>query len=105
MGADENCLFILEAKPGYYFESDVLYPFMESTAKNLPDRKLHSATHGFSPKKKKYATTLMVSGPGIDKDAVVEKGRLIDEGPTLLHAIGLKFPEATDGRVINKIFL
>ena len=105
MGADENCLFILEAKPGYYFESDVLYPFMESTAKNLPDRKLHSATHGFSPKKKKYATTLMVSGPGIDKDAVVEKGRLIDEGPTLLHAIGLKFPEATDGRIINKIFL
>jgi hypothetical protein len=48
---------------------------------------------------------LMVSGPGIDRDAVVEKGRLIDEGPTFLHAIGLKFPEATDGRVINKIFL
>lgn len=105
MGADENCLFILEAKPGYYSESDVLYPFMESTAKNLPDRKITQGNARLQSKKEKYATTLMVSGPGIDKDAVVEKGRLIDEGPTLLHAIGLKFPEATDGRIINKIFL
>ncbi|CZQ81225.1 type i phosphodiesterase/nucleotide pyrophosphatase/phosphate transferase [Trichococcus palustris] len=105
MGADENCLFMIEAKRGYYFESDVRYPFMESTAKSLPDRKLHKATHGFSPKKKNYGTMLLLSGPGIDADAVIEKGRLVDEGPTFLHAIGLKFPEVTDGRVINKVFL
>jgi len=105
MGADEACLFMLEAKRGYYFESDVRYPFMESTAKNLPDRKLLKATHGFSSKKKNYGTMMLLSGPGIDADAVVAKGRLVDEGPTLLHAIGLKFPEGPDGRVIKKIFL
>lgn len=104
-GADSNCIFLIEAKSGYYFADDVIYPFMESTAKTVKDRKLLKATHGFHPEKKNYTTMLLLSGPGIDKEARMEQARLVDEGPTFLHAIGLKYPTKTDGRVLHELFL
>lgn len=64
----------------------------------------HKGTHGYSPKKDHYETTLFISGPGIDSAAVLPAARLIDEGPTFLHAIGLKFPDVVDGKVLNTLF-
>src|SRR5699024_5234700 len=76
-GADSNCIFLIEAKSGYYFADDVIYPFMESTAKTVKDRKLLKATHGFHPEKKNYTTMLLLSGPGIDKEARMEQARVV----------------------------
>lgn len=104
-GVDENAVFILEAKAGYYFKEDVYYPFMESTDKTLSGRKLAKATHGFHPDKHNYNTMLLLSGPGINTKARLEGARLVDEGPTLLHAIGLTFPNKTDGHILKELFL
>ena len=104
-GADSNCIFMIEAKKGYYFADDVTYPFMESTAKTVKGRKLLKATHGFHPEKKNYTTMMLLSGPGIDEKARLDRARLIDEGPTFLHAIGLDYPTKTDGRILHELFL
>ncbi|MGP6146134.1 alkaline phosphatase family protein [Jeotgalibaca sp. A122] len=104
-GVDENAIFILEAKRGYYFKDDIIHPFMESTAKTIKGRTLAKAAHGFHPDKNNYQTMLLLSGPGINKDARLNGARLVDEGPTLLHAIGLRFPNKTDGHVLKDLFL
>lgn len=103
-GGDPEALFLLEAKKGYYFADDVVYPFMESTAKTVSNRKLLKATHGFHPEKPNYTTMLLLSGPGINPFARLDNARLIDEGPTFLHAIGLQYPNKTDGRVLEELF-
>lgn len=104
LGADPNCVCIIEAKEGYYFESDVLHPFSELTNQEGSDHKLSRATHGYHPLRDNYLTTFFMSGPGIDATARVPRARLVDEGPTLLHAIGLQFPTETAGRVLVELF-
>ncbi|MGX7420006.1 alkaline phosphatase family protein [Carnobacterium gallinarum] len=101
MGADEKCSFLIEAKAGYYFESGLDGPLFEKVSDNP---KLHKGTHGFSPKKANYATTLFISGPGINSEARLEHARLVDEGPTFLHALGLSYPQSTDGHVLTELF-
>lgn len=103
-GVDEDALFVLEAKAGYYFKDDVYYPFMESTDKTVVGRTLAKAAHGFHPDKRNYDTMLLLSGPGINSKARVHGARLVDEGPTFLHAIGLGFSNKVDGRVLKELF-
>ncbi|WP_035051810.1 alkaline phosphatase family protein [Carnobacterium pleistocenium] len=103
LGANDTCSFLVEAKRGYYFISGSDGPFLEKI--NLDGKTaFHKGTHGYSPKKDHYETTLFISGPGIDSAAVLPAARLIDEGPTFLHAIGLKFPDVVDGKVLNTLF-
>lgn len=104
-GVDEDAVFILEAKAGYYFKNDVIYPFMESTGKTINGRTLAKATHGFHPDKHNYNTMLLLSGPGVNPQARLKGARLVDEGPTLLHAIELQFPNKTDGHILKDLFL
>lgn len=101
MGADETCSFLVEAQKGYYFESGIDGPLFEKTMDNA---KLHKGTHGFSPKKDNYTTMLFISGPGINAKARLPYGYLVDEGPTFLHAMGLSYPNKTDGRVLSELF-
>lgn len=103
-GADPDCFLMLEAKKGYYFADDILYPYMESTHKNVRGRKLLQGAHGFHPEKPHYRTMFLLSGPGINAAARLKSARLIDEGPTLLHAIGLQYPQPTDGNVLFSLF-
>lgn len=105
MGADPNCFALLEAKAGYYFESDIARPIMEDTNKNIPGVKLLKASHGFGPDKENYTTMFMAKGPKIKAGAKVESGRLVDEGPTMLAMLDLAFPNQTAGKVIEDIFL
>ena len=102
LGADPTCAFLIDAKEGYYFDGEAALPFTEPTAGN-PD--LHRATHGFSPLRDHYDTMLMMSGPGIDSNAHIQHARLVDEGPTFLHTLGLTFPYETDGDVLHDLFL
>lgn len=100
LGADENCQFLIEAERGYYFDTDQIGPLFEST--EHPNH--HKATHGFSPVKDQYETMMFISGPGIDEKARVPFARLVDEGPTFLHAMGYTFNHPTDGKVIKALF-
>ena len=102
MGADSTCSYLLDAQEGIYFTGESNKPFVEAT-KNNPS--LHQATHGYSPMHEDYETMLFMSGPGINPEARMKEARLVDEGPTFLHAMGLAFPTKTDGTVLKELFI
>lgn len=103
LGADETCSFLVEAKKGYYFISDSTGSFLEEI-KTTKETAFHKGTHGYSPKKENYETTLFISGPGINTEARIPVAHLIDEGPTFLHAMGLEFPKVVDGKILRELF-
>ncbi|OYQ67616.1 ectonucleotide pyrophosphatase/phosphodiesterase [Aerococcus sp. 1KP-2016] len=103
-GADPNCFALIEAKTGYYFESDIERPIREATNKNVPGVKLLKASHGYDPERENYATMFMAKGPKIEANAVIEKGRLVDEGPTMLAMLDLSFKTPVTGNVLQGLF-
>jgi predicted AlkP superfamily phosphohydrolase/phosphomutase len=72
--------------------------------------------HGFGPrevfefKRKGWIAThkpegiLIVYGPGIKKGEIIEKAKIIDVAPTILHILGIPIPSDMDGRVLKEIF-
>ncbi|HYE10659.1 MAG TPA: ectonucleotide pyrophosphatase/phosphodiesterase [Patescibacteria group bacterium] len=104
LGADPNCVFMLEAQKGYYFldalEGPIIRQIQPGEAGNVPHITIN--THGYSPFKEEYTTVFMASGKGIKKGAVIEKMNLIDEGPTMARLLGLELKEA-DGKVLNEL--
>lgn len=103
LGADDTCSFLVEATKGHYFVSESDGPFVEKISLDKKSA-FHKGAHGYSPKKENYETTLFISGPGINANARIPSARLIDEGPTFLHAMGLEFPQAVDGKVLQTLF-
>lgn len=103
LGADPTCFLMVEAKKGYYFSDEMNQPYMESTGKQV-QRKLLRGSHGYHPGKPNYTTMFLLSGPGINPEARLSHARLIDEGPTFLRAIGLRYPSQTDGKVLDALF-
>lgn len=101
LGADPRAAFLVEGKAGYYFSDEHDRAFAERTKGK---KSFHQATHGYSPTKENYETMLFLSGPGINPEARIRQARLVDEGPTFLHAIGLAFPHETEGRVLTELF-
>ncbi|RSU07610.1 alkaline phosphatase family protein [Vagococcus elongatus] len=105
-GADPKCTFMVEAKRGYYFVDEAKGASVAEVQEKemwLPWR--YRAVHGFSPEKENYATTLVLSGPGIRKNHKKSKGRLIDEAPTFAKILGLNtFPQKIDGKVLEDVF-
>lgn len=101
MGADENCIFMLEAYEGWYFldEYDEL-----TTEVKMDSGKPHMmlGTHGFLPTKSGYNTFFAAKGVGIASSVEVEKMSLVDEGPTIASLLGLELPN-TDGRIITEL--
>lgn len=104
LGADPQCFALIEAKEGYYFESDIERPIMEDTNKRIPGVKLLKASHGYSPKKENYTTMFMAKGPKIKAGETISKGRLVDEGPTMLAMLDLAFNDPVAGKVLDKMF-
>ncbi|MEY8370690.1 alkaline phosphatase family protein [Aerococcaceae bacterium 50-4] len=105
LGADPQCFALIEAKEGYYFESDIERPIMEDTNKHIPGVKLLKASHGYSPKKENYTTMFMAKGPKIKSGVTITEGRLIDEGPTMLAMLDLAFEAQVEGKVLEDIFI
>ena len=103
-GADPNCLFMIEAKKGYYFLDDLAGDFQESVDNPTSDAKLLHATHGYHPARNHYATTAFYHGPDVKVGHAVESGRLIDHAPTILSALKLNFHQYVDGNVLYDIF-
>lgn len=108
LGADETCTFLVEARRGFYFRDESSGPFSEPTVpqpdQQEPAKPLHRATHGFSPGKEHYATTLLLSGPGINSSVRLPKGKLVDHAPTFLYALGLAFKHPIDGNALIELF-
>ncbi|SDZ16692.1 ectonucleotide pyrophosphatase/phosphodiesterase [Bacillus sp. 166amftsu] len=103
-GADANCLFMLEAREGYYFTQNYTGDFIkEITEKDVtPSKKYTFGAHGYSPIKPNYETIFMAAGKGIRQGTIIPYMRLIDEGPTIARLLGLHLGE-TDGTVIEDL--
>lgn len=100
LGADGECVCMLEAQPGYYFQNG----FEKSYEKveNMTEHAMY-ATHGYLPDIPDYETFFMMSGYGVKQGEVAEEMCLCDEGPTLAAILGVSLGE-TDGKV-KKVFL
>lgn len=104
LGADPNCCFMLEAKPGFYYQDG--YRIYTEPVKDefLKNPHMMKATHGYLPTKGEYTTFFYAAGPDIKQNVNVEKMSLIDEGPTMAELLGVSLPDA-DGRVLDEILL
>ncbi|MBQ8591588.1 MAG: alkaline phosphatase family protein [Lachnospiraceae bacterium] len=99
LGADDNCVIMIEAKKGYYYLDE-----FEVLTRPVKEEKKHKmrATHGYLPDKPDYKTFFMATGYGIQEHAEVEAMQLYDEGPTLAKLMGLELPDI-DGRIVEEI--
>jgi predicted AlkP superfamily pyrophosphatase or phosphodiesterase len=106
LGADSSANFMLEAKRGYYFTDEVevagLIEDVNPDELGQPHR--YKALHGYSPDKKKYATTSFFYGDDVNVGKIITKANLIDVAPTVAQLMGLSFPNQTDGQVIKGVF-
>jgi predicted AlkP superfamily pyrophosphatase or phosphodiesterase len=84
LGANPDAAFILEASDGYYFESGY-------SGDAITPAKLRGQ-HGFLPNR--YYTSFIASGAGVVKRGSLGTIRLLDEGPTIAHLLGLKLYNA-----------
>ncbi len=100
LGADRNCVCMLEAQPGYYFQNGFEKPYEK--VENMTEHAMY-ATHGYLPDLPEYETFFMMSGYGVAEGNVAEDMCLWDEGPTLAAILGVSLGE-TDGKV-KKEFL
>lgn len=103
LGADSKCSFLLDAKLGYYFQDNINGELIQK----ITDENIYKidgatrATHGYSPFKPNYGTVFIMKGRGVRKGSVIDKMRLIDEGPTMAKLLGFEFKNA-DGEVIKE---
>mgnify|MGYP003372909820 FL=1 len=103
LGADPDCLFMLEAKEGWYFADDFQTPV------KMPDKTAKGAgrkescvwgTHGFLPQGEDYQTFFAMAGCCVRPGIVEQEIALWDEGATLAALLGVELGK-TDGRVID----
>lgn len=99
MGADDTCVMMLEATPGYYFLDD--HQILTCSVDDV-ERHRMKATHGYLPTLEKYQTFFMMAGYGVRKGGTCSSMKLWDEAPTLAHIMGLTLPE-TDGCVRTEL--
>lgn len=90
LGADADCICMLEAKPGYYFQNEFEKPYAK-----VADMTEHAmyATHGYLPDLPDYETFFMMCGYGVAEGERSEKMNLYDEAPTLAEILGISLGE------------
>lgn len=106
LGADENCIMMLEGSRNYLFEDEIA-PKAVMDIKELEglDITYHTNNHGYSPHlKKDYETVFMIKGNKIKKGINIGKMNLVDEGPTFARILGLELKDV-DGRVLEEILI
>lgn len=102
-GANDECDFLVEAKRGYYFTNEYYGKLVEETKNLDKNSHIYKAVHGYSPKKEDYETFFLAFGRGVKKGVVLERGKLINHGPTIGKFLGLDFKDI-DGEIEEKIF-
>lgn len=97
LGADHQCLFLIEAKPGYYFDNLVNFSQLVESEDKI------KGNHGFDPNEPNYSTTAIFFGPGISSAYQIKSAHIVDEAPTLAALLGLKFSKPIAGKLIQGI--
>jgi len=101
-GADEQAAFMIEARRGYYFTEHLNGEYIETiTVEDVEAGKYTHASHGYSPDKDQYKTVFIATGKGIKPNVDIVSMKLIDEGPTFAHLLGLSLGQ-TDGGIIKE---
>ena len=103
-GGDMEASLMIEANLDYYFVDDIDGEIIDEIKDEEVGVKAHrhKATHGYSPKKENYTTFFIGSGRGFKNGVVIDKGNLINHGPTLAKVLGLKFNDI-DGEAVEEI--
>ncbi|MFT4413964.1 alkaline phosphatase family protein [Fredinandcohnia humi] len=102
-GADEKAAFMIEAQLGYYFKEQLDGEFIDEIhEEDVREKKYTFASHGYSPEKKNYSTVFIATGQGIQRNKIIPKIHLVDEGPTFARLLGLSLGN-TEGRVIKEL--
>lgn len=103
-GADSKASFMVEGGLGYYFVDDLDGDVIENL--NIDDIKIiphrYKGIHGYSPKKENYGTFFIGYGVGFKAGVVLNKGKLINHGPTIAKILGFDM-KAVDGEVVEEI--
>lgn len=105
LGADPQCAFLVEAKPGYYFTDEVNRPAIVEKVDpaSLGTHDRYHGVHGYGPTQPNYFTTAIFAGPDVRKGATVDGAHLVDEGPTFAELLNLKYPAPTAGQPIRGV--
>jgi predicted AlkP superfamily pyrophosphatase or phosphodiesterase len=103
-GADPNASFMVEANKNFYFVDDIDGDLIEDINENEVGviNHRHKATHGYSNKKENYGTFFIGYGKDFKNGIVLDKGKLINHGPTLAKVLGVELKNA-DGVVVKEI--
>ena len=102
LGADINASFMIEAKRGYYFIDDFLGEAIEVIDESSKIRHKLRASHGYLPSRDNYKTFFIAYGKTIKKGVVLEKGKLINHGPTIAKILDIDLRDC-DGIVEERI--
>ena len=102
LGADINASFMIEAKRGYYFIDDFLGESIEFIDESSKIKHKLRASHGYLPSRDNYKTFFIAYGKTIKKGVVLEKGKLINHGPTIAKILDIDLRDC-DGIVEERI--
>lgn len=102
LGADINASFMIEAKRGYYFIDDFLGEAIEVIDESSKIKHKLRASHGYLPSRDNYKTFFIAYGKTIKKGLVLEKGKLINHGPTIAKILEIDLRDC-DGIVEERI--
>lgn len=102
LGADINASFMIEAKRGYYFIDDFLGEAIEVIDESSKIKHKLRASHGYLPSRDNYKTFFIAYGKKIKKGVVLEKGKLINHGPTIAKILDIDLRDC-DGIVEERI--
>lgn len=102
LGADINASFMIEAKRGYYFIDDFLGEAIEAIDESSKIKHKLRASHGYLPSRDNYKTFFIAYGKTIKKGVVLEKGKLINHGPTIAKILDIDLRDC-DGVVEERI--
>lgn len=102
LGADINASFMIEAKREYYFIDDFLGEAIEVIDESSKIKHKLRASHGYLPSRDNYKTFFIAYGKTIKKGVVLEKGKLINHGPTIAKILDIDLRDC-DGIVEERI--
>ena len=97
LGADDQCLLMLEAKRGSRLLDELKGEDVDAEPRPT------TATHGYLPTKPDYTTVFAMRGDKIRPGEVTVPMSLIDEGSTIAHIFDGELPEA-EGRICKEFF-
>ncbi|MBD5106229.1 MAG: alkaline phosphatase family protein [Lachnospiraceae bacterium] len=98
-GADDRCVYFIEAKKGVYYLDE--FEALTLSVKDVKKGKMRGS-HGYLPEKEGYQTFFLAKGYGIRENVSIPHMYLWDEGVTLAKLLQVDLGEV-DGRVVKEI--